>query len=112
MQKEKAVDRRTFERIPVKLPLKFLALGLSKEGLVQTHDISAKGIGLLTDEELLPNTPLEMWLQIPDKGEPLYATGKVIWSEMIEPNKYRGGVSLEKADLMGMSRVLRINRFE
>lgn len=110
MKKAKFVDRRTFERIPVNLPLKFSVPGLHKEGLVQTRDISAKGIGLLTDEELRPNTPLEMWLQIPDNGEPLYAAGKVAWSERLESDKYREGISLEKADLMGMSRVLRINR--
>jgi hypothetical protein len=107
MQETKLLDRRIFERIPVKLPLRFLYPTSNKEGLAQTQDISAEGVGLLTNRELLPHTPLEMWLQIPDKGEPLHTMGEVVWSKMIEPNKYRVGISLEKAELMGMSRVLR-----
>jgi hypothetical protein len=80
----------------------------NREGTGQTADISAKGIGLVADVELAPNTPLEMWLEIPDKGEPLYTRGEVVWSKMMEPNKFRIGVNLEKADLMGLSRVLRV----
>jgi hypothetical protein len=107
MQETKLLDRRIFERIPVNLTLKFLYPNSDTEGLAQTQDISAAGIGLVTDRELLPRTPLEMWLQMPDKGEPLHTTGEVVWSKMIEPNKYRVGISLEKAELIGMSRVLR-----
>jgi hypothetical protein len=49
-----------------------------------------------------------MWLNIPDRGEPLYTRGRVVWSKMWEPNKYRLGINLEKADLMGMARILRL----
>jgi hypothetical protein len=104
------IDRRIFERFAVKFPLRFLDLDSNSQALVETEDVSAKGMGLLTHEELRPHTPLEMWLEIPDKGEPLYSRGEVAWSEEIEPNKYRVGVNLEKADLMGISRVLRINQ--
>jgi hypothetical protein len=107
MQEARFIDRRIFERIPVKLPLRFLYPDSNKEGLAQTEDISAEGIGLLTDRELLPSTPLEVWLQIPDKGEPLHTMGEVVWSQMIGPNKHRAGIRLEKLELMGMSRALR-----
>ncbi len=107
MQNTEFKDRRIFERMPIELSLRLLNLHSKKWGLVKTRDISAKGIGLLTEEGLAPYTPLELWLQIPDKGEPLFAKGEVVWSEMIETNKHRVGISLEKADFMGMSRVLR-----
>ena len=100
-------DRRIFARFPVCLPLRFIDVGGNKEGEAQTQDISAKGIGLVTNAELSPRTPLEMWLEIPDRGEPLYTRGEVVWSKFLEPNKYRVGVELEEADLMGMARVLR-----
>jgi hypothetical protein len=100
-------DRRIFERFPARLSLKFLDLDSNREGQAESCDISAKGIGLVTNEELSPNTALEMWLNIPDKGEPLYTRGEVVWSRMLEPSKYRAGIELEKADLMGMARVLR-----
>lgn len=107
MQETKLLDKRIFERIPVKLPLRFLYPNSDTEDLAQTQDISAAGIGLVTDRELLPRDHLEMWLQILDKGEPLHTTGEVVWSNIIEPNKYKVGISLEKAELMEMSRVLR-----
>ena len=100
-------DRRIFARFPVNYPLKFIDLRANKEGEAKTQDISAKGIGLVTNEEFNPHTPLELWLDIPDRGEPLYTRGEVVWSKMLEPNKYRVGVELEKADLMGMSRIFR-----
>ena len=107
MQNAGFVDRRIFERIPTDLSMRFLAPHYNKEGLVQVRDISAKGLGLVTHEELPSNTSLEMWLQMPDKGESLYTRGEVVWSKMLEPNKYRMGISLERADFMGLSRILR-----
>ena len=100
-------DRRIFSRFVAKLTVKFLDLARNKEGLVETHDISAKGLGLVTSEELAAHTPLELWVVVPDKGEPLYTRGEVAWSEQVGTHKFKAGVNLEKADLMGMSRVLR-----
>jgi len=110
MQETKLLDRRIFERIPVKLPLRFLELTLNKESLAQTHDISASGIGIVADEKLLPHTSLEMWLQIPNSDVPLYTRGRVVWSESVESNQYRAGISLEKVELMKMSPILRNKR--
>lgn len=105
--KENFEDRRTFARFPVSLSLKYLDLGSNREGQAQTCDISAKGIGMLSQEKLTPHTSLELWLQMPDKSEPFYTRGEVVWSESASNNEFRAGVNLEKADLMGVSRVLR-----
>jgi len=105
---EEMEDRRIFARFPVEFSLRYLDLAKNREGIALTKDISAKGIGLVASEELAPCTPLEMWLEIPDRGEPLYTRGEVVWSKVAESNKYRAGIELEKADLMGLSRVLRV----
>jgi hypothetical protein len=101
-------DKRVFERMPVNVSLKFIDLFANKEGLAQTQDVSAKGLGLVSNEKLSPYTPLEMWLQMPDKSDPFYTRGEVVWSKKVDPDKYRVGVSLEKAELMEMSRLLRV----
>ena len=100
-------DRRIFERLEKSFPLSFLNLDSGVEGQGQTQDLSAKGIGLVASQQFAPKTPLEMWLKIPDKGEPLYLRGEVVWSRSQGINEYRSGINLEKADLMGISRVLR-----
>lgn len=107
MQIAESEDKRIFARLPVKLSMRFLDLLANKEVPAQALDISAKGIGFVTATELRPMTPLEMWLKVPDKGDPLYTRGEVVWSEMIGPDQFRTGVNLERADLMGISRVLR-----
>ena len=100
-------DRRVFERFPTKMSLRFLNLNTGKEGYAHTRDFSAKGLGLVTSRGVVPRSLLEIWLDIPDKGEPLYTRGEVVWSKCLAPEQYRIGVSLERADLMGLSRALR-----
>jgi hypothetical protein len=107
MQNTESDDKRVFARFPAQLSMKFIDLILNKEGQAQAKDISAKGIGFLADKQLEPFTPLEIWVEVPDKGAPFYTRGEVVWSEMVASNQYRTGVNLERADLMGMSRILR-----
>lgn len=106
MQTREFEDKRVFARLPVNLTVKYLDLGSNTEGEAQTQDISAKGMGLATDRPLTPNSSLEMWLRVPDKGEPFYTRGEVVWSTD-EDGGYRAGINPERADLMGISRVLR-----
>ncbi|MFA5356945.1 MAG: PilZ domain-containing protein [Candidatus Omnitrophota bacterium] len=93
-------ERRSFTRFPVKIFLKYLNIDLPGDiNLQETKDISAQGICLTTNEELPVDAPLDIWLQMPDNGEQLYMKGRVIWSNMITPNKYKIGVNLEDSEL-------------
>lgn len=100
-------DRRIFQRFSIRFPVKLLDLSSGKEALAETSDISAKGIGVWSGEDFAANTPMEAWLKIPDKGEPLYTRGTVVWSRPDPQGEYRLGIDLERADLMGLSRILR-----
>lgn len=112
LQKEKGgeamQDKRIFERFQVKFPLRFLDLKENRESEAEVFDVSAKGVGMISKEQLQPNTTLEMWLRIPDNREPLYARGQVVWSKSHGTDAYRTGINLERADMMGLSRVLRV----
>ena len=107
MEDASFADRRIFERFNVRLPLRYLGIGSGPEGEAQTLDVSAKGMGLFVKQAMPLHTALELWLNIPDKGEPLYARGEVVWSKPAAEGGHRLGISLEKANLMGMGRVLR-----
>lgn len=100
-------DRRIFERLTAKLSVKYLDAHSGSEGEAETCDISAKGIGLVSGSELKAHVPLEMWLKVPDREEPLYTRGEAVWSEEVSPTEYRSGINLERADLLGLSRALR-----
>jgi len=108
MQNLEARDRRIFERMPVEFPLKYLDLNADKEAEAQTINLSAAGMELTTNKELLRHTPIDIWLIIPDNGEPFYTKGEVIWSNRAEANRYRVGIKLKEVDFMGLSRVSRI----
>jgi len=107
MQTKTFEDKRIFERLPVKLAMRFLDLNSNSEGEGTALDISAKGVGFTTAVELRPSTPIEMWLRFSDDHDPLYTRGEVTWSKPQGANEFRTGVNLERADLMGMSRLLR-----
>jgi len=94
--------------------LRYSNLNSLGEAHAQTQDISAKGLCLVTEEALAADTPLDIWLQMPNNGEQIYIKGKVVWSNMIEPDKpvrqwfgfpysqshkYRVGVNLENTEL-------------
>jgi hypothetical protein len=102
------LDKRVFERFAASMPMRLIDLNNNREIQARTVDVSAKGVGFTASEELKERTPLEIWLDVPDKGAPLYTRGNVVWSKASGVNEFRMGVNLEKADLMGLSRVLRV----
>ena len=63
----------------------------------------------MTEQQLLPKTALELWVELQDQAQPLYLRGEVVWSVPAGENAYRAGVNLEKAELMSLSRILRAN---
>ncbi len=100
-------DQRIFERFNTNLTVRYLNSDTGQEGVARTQDISAKGLNLETRQPLPAHTILEVWLEMKNAGESLYSRGEVVWSKNIGADNYRAGVELEKADLMGISRILR-----
>ena len=98
-------DRRIFARFSVKISLRYLDLNLRKKQKGESHDMSANGIGLYTEDELSPHTQLDLWLHVPD-GQPLNVKGEVVWIRAVGSGKYRAGIKLEQPELMRMSRAL------
>ena len=104
---ESMEDRRIFQRFNKRFPVRLLDLNSGREIAAETSDISAKGMSLKLNQSIEARTPLEAWVKIPDKGEPFYTRGNVVWARSEGINNYSLGVELEKANLMGMSRFLR-----
>ncbi len=97
------IDNRVFERIAVNLPVKLIDLDRNRELEANTCDVSAKGLGIVVKESLMPGDPLELWLRMPQRREPLYTRGMVVWIQALRDDEYRAGICLEKAEFMGMS---------
>lgn len=99
-------DHRIFERFRKEFSARFIGLD-GRECSAQTFDVSAKGLGLVTGQPLEASANLEIWLNIPNSTDPLYTRGQVVWSKSAEKGNFRSGIELERADLMGVSRLLR-----
>jgi len=107
-QSEVKQDLRLFERIPNSLELRMINLDTNRVLLATARDASAQGLGIISQEEIRPGDNLGLWLSMPDKKEPLYVLGSVVWAKQQENNEFRGGVALSKPNLMGMSRIFRV----
>ena len=103
---EEMNDHRIFERFRKEFSARFIGLD-GKEGIAQTFDVSAKGLGLSTSQELESQSNLEIWLDVPNSTDPLYTRGQVVWTRLAGQGSFRSGIELERADLMGISRLLR-----
>jgi hypothetical protein len=99
-------DHRIFERFQKAFSARFIGLD-GREGLAQTFDVSAKGLGLTTNQALDARSNLEIWLDVPNSTDSLYTRGQVVWSKAEQKGVFRSGIELERADLMGISRLLR-----
>jgi hypothetical protein len=103
---EEMIDHRIFERFRKEFSARFIGLD-GKEGVAQTFDVSAKGLGLTTNQELESRANLEIWLDVPNSTDPLYTRGQVVWTRLAGNGSFHSGIELERADLMGISRLLR-----
>lgn len=99
-------DYRIFERFKKEFSARYIGLD-GKEFTAQTIDVSAKGLGLSTNQRLDSQAPLEIWLDVPGSTDPLYTRGQVVWSRTSGTKGWHSGIELERADLMGISRLLR-----
>ena len=110
MENSNNLERRVFERFSVELPVRFIDIYRYQEGEGKTVDISAKGIGMVTEQNLTPFTPVELWVDTPLQHQTFYARGEVVWSKPISENLWRIGLEFERADLMGVAQLLRLSK--
>jgi c-di-GMP-binding flagellar brake protein YcgR len=100
------MERRKFLRIEDSLPVRYTK-AVKKMEEVEFKDtirvnIGGGGVKLILEENLPKGTILAMHISIPDPEEgfiPVFATGRVVWSEVIEENeKYGVGVEFLNID--------------
>ena len=99
-------DRRTFERFRLQLPLESPDGNYLQQYHLCAHDISAAGLGVISDRDLTPGSAIDISFHVPDTNKELPAQGKVIWSRKVN-NSFRVGVALEQTGLMKVSTILR-----
>jgi hypothetical protein len=102
-------DRRTYERFQVEVPLDCSEANCREEHSLCAHDISAEGIGVVSDKQFRPGTAVNMSLHLPGLNKELIAQGEVIWSEK-SGDGFRVGINLGQDGIMEVSTILRFLR--
>ncbi|MDD5565559.1 MAG: hypothetical protein PHG31_01505 [Candidatus Omnitrophica bacterium] len=100
-------DRRVFERCSVRLAVKYCGADSYNNNDAETYNICAKGLCLVTSQELCARTIVGIWLYFPHHKEPLFTRGMVVWSKSTICHRYMSGIDLEEPDLMGSYHLLK-----
>jgi c-di-GMP-binding flagellar brake protein YcgR len=69
-------DRRTYERFQAELSLDCSQENSKEEYSLFAHDISAEGLGVISEKELSPGTEVNMSLHLPGVDKELSAKAK------------------------------------
>jgi len=107
MEKQRLTDRRIFERFKITIPLVCVPQASGDHAEVNAFDISAQGLGLVSDMDLIPGAEMDLTLRIPALNKEFPAHGTVIWTRKFYA-KFRSGIQLDPSCVMGISTVLRI----
>lgn len=100
-----SVDKRRVPRFQINLPIR--NGNPDDQRFSRTFDISATGVGLISDHELPLGEPLQLCLFMPDNNEEIRLQGKAVWISMSGSSRFRIGVSLDEPRLKPIPLVLR-----
>jgi Tfp pilus assembly protein PilZ len=106
------VEKRTFPRFPVAIPISCFIPDLNRTINTCTCDISAIGVGIVVDEELSAGTRLDLCLNMPDNGEKINRKAKVVWFNVMSTSSYRVGIRLEEPNIKPIPLVLRTINYQ
>jgi len=98
-------DRRTFERFKLEFPLICSQAETKEKIRLYTHDISAEGLGVISDKQLFIGATLNAELYVPNGNKELPVQARVLWCRMFGKN-FRVGLVMEQVGLMEISAVL------
>src|SRR5271170_6149661 len=85
-------ERRLFERFSARFPVKFKDAREDYGADVFLRDASAQGIRILTKERFFLDDQLSLEVELPDGGEPMVLSGRVVWVKLLNLSLWELGV--------------------
>ncbi len=101
-------ERRVFVRYPCNFKVSGIVLNKDIEFAAQTFNISAEGLGLKTQEKLIPGDNIEIWIHLKGDAAPLHTYGKIMWIRKIV-DEYKVGVKFDSLHLLPLGVALEKN---
>jgi uncharacterized protein (TIGR02266 family) len=99
--------RRNLLRVPTHLKVRCAPVGMEDDleaAPRSVHDISEGGLFVATESAPLPGTPLHLWLEGLDEGEPLEVEAVVVWVRDVPGTDGPAGMGIRFANLDDIQR--------
>jgi Tfp pilus assembly protein PilZ len=101
-------ERRIFERFSARFPVKFKDTREDYGADVVLRDASAQGIRLMTKERFFLDDQLAVEVQLPDGGEPMVLSGRVVWVKLMDLSKWDMGIQFTEINFLRMQRLFKL----
>ncbi len=106
---ESKEERRTFERFSARFPVKFKDTRSDFGTQVFLRDASAQGIRIFTKERFFLDNQLSLEVELPDGGEPMVLSGRVVWVKFLNLSFWDIGIQFEAVDFLKMQRLFKLS---
>jgi len=104
------IERRIFERITSKFPVKFKRASQDNGCSIELSDFSAQGIGIISEECLDINKQFDLEIQLPNYDSPLTFQGRVAWIKNdFQNDNWNVGLKFNRIELMRLSKLYQLS---
>ena len=105
---ERTGERRIFERFSARFPVKFKDAREDYGTEVSLHDASAQGARIFTKERFFLDDQLSLEVELPDSGEPMVLSGRVVWVKSLDLSLWDVGVQFHRVKFFKMQRLFKL----
>ncbi len=105
---ESTEERRIFERFSARFPVKFKDAREDFGSDVFLRDASAQGVRILTKERFFLDDQISLEVELPDGGEPMVLSGRVVWARFLNLSLWDLGVQFHEVNLLRMQRLFKL----
>jgi Tfp pilus assembly protein PilZ len=102
-------ERRLFERFSARFPVKFKDTREDYGTDVFLRDASAQGIRILTKDRFFLDDQISVEVELPDGGEPMVLSGRVVWAKFLNLSLWDLGVQFQQVDFLKMQRLFKLS---
>ena len=100
-------ERRVFERFSARFPAKFKDSRNDYGSEVFLRDASASGVRITTRERMFLDDRVSLNVEVPDGGDPMVLSGKVVWNRPANTTLWDVGLEFSKVEFMKMQRLFK-----
>jgi len=101
-------ERRLFERFSSRFPVKFKDAREDYGTDVFLRDTCAQGMRISTKERFFLDDQLSLEVELPDGGEPMILSGRVVWVKLLNLSLWDMGIQFNEVNFLRMQRLFKL----